>query len=225
MLAPARAEAADSFAPLIGIWRALRDEPATLARWYRRRWEAASQRPRRSTPRCAPGSTKAARPADLIYLSRAAYGGVIRFRRRDGYMSTPVGLAPPDPPRRVRGGVAAARVRGTRFHRRDYGELAQARGRRRGPAIRPTAIRDRSSAPKLRPRRPLRADRARQAARRLRGAEPRRGRRKSGGVICGHSWPAGLFEREVAVTLRASMLKRFQMEGKPTASAWSTVCC
>ena len=38
--------------------------------------------------------------------------------------------------------------------------------------------------------------------------------KKTGGVICDHDWPAGLFEREVPVILGALMVKRFQMEGR-----------
>lgn len=35
--------------------------------------------------------------ADLLYLSRTCYGGVVRFRK-DGYMSTPCGSHNPIPP-------------------------------------------------------------------------------------------------------------------------------
>ena len=35
---------------------------------------------------------------DFLFLTRACYGGVIRFRKRDGYMSTPVGIHSPIKP-------------------------------------------------------------------------------------------------------------------------------
>ena len=38
-----------------------------------------------------------ARPnaADFLFLTRACYAGIVRFRKRDGYMSTPVGAHQP----------------------------------------------------------------------------------------------------------------------------------
>ena len=36
--------------------------------------------------------------ADLLFLCRACYGGVVRFRQADGYMSTPCGIHNPIPP-------------------------------------------------------------------------------------------------------------------------------
>ena len=39
------------------------------------------------------------------------------------------------------------------------------------------------------------------------------GSKKSGNMICDVPFPAGLFEKEVAVNVGPSMLKRFQMQG------------
>jgi hypothetical protein len=36
--------------------------------------------------------------ADLLFLCRSCYGGVVRFRQRDGYMSTPCAVHKPMPP-------------------------------------------------------------------------------------------------------------------------------
>ena len=33
--------------------------------------------------------------ADLLFLCRSCYGGVVRFRQKDGYMSTPCGVHDP----------------------------------------------------------------------------------------------------------------------------------
>lgn len=35
--------------------------------------------------------------ADFVFLSRACYGGIVRFRKGDGYMSTPCGVHDPLP--------------------------------------------------------------------------------------------------------------------------------
>src|SRR5699024_10915819 len=37
-------------------------------------------------------------PLDFALLTRTCYSGIIRFRKRDGYMSTPVGPHKPIPP-------------------------------------------------------------------------------------------------------------------------------
>lgn len=225
VLAPKRACAADSFAPLIGVWSALRDRPDTLVAWYRDRWEAAEgaeaaephgRRRHYETIRARFNAGQTA--ADLIYLSRAAYGGVIRFRRRDRHMSTPPGQHRPIHPDKFARRVAAwhLRVQGTRFAVRDYREsFARARA---GDVIY-------CDPPYSHSQSILYGaqgfdhddlfDRIARAKRRgIFVALSLDGHKKSGGVVCAHTWPAGLFEREVPVNLGASMLKRFQMEGR-----------
>ena len=219
VLAPARAQASDSFAPLIGIWQALRDDPETLVEWYRSRWQAADAGDRDAVYENVRSRFNARRtPADLIYLSRAAYGCVIQFRRRDGHMSTPLGQHRPIHPDKFAAKVAAwtARVQGTRFHRRDY---AESFGRARAgdvvycdpPYSHSQSILYGAQGFDLDD---LFARIARAKDRGVFVALSLDGAKKSGGVICDHRWPAGLFAREVPVNLGASMLKRFQMEGR-----------
>ena len=43
VLAPQKAEAADSFKPLITIWQTLKKDPEQVKRWYRERWEEAQK--------------------------------------------------------------------------------------------------------------------------------------------------------------------------------------
>ena len=219
VLAPRRAQAADTFAPLIGIWTALRDRPDTLVDWYRTRWDAAEAEGRAAVYDAVRARFNAQRdPADLIYLSRAAYGGVIRFRRRDGHMSTPVGQHRPIHPDKFAARVRAwhGRVQGTRFRARDYAEsFARARA---GDVVYCDPPYSHSQSI-LYGAQGFDLDdlfaRIERAKRRgVFVALSLDGAKKSGGVICDHDWPAGLFEREVPVTLGASMLKRFQMEGK-----------
>ena len=92
VLAPRKAEASDSFEALIEIWKTLKYEPETLKKWYRERWEEAQTGEKRSQYEKIKARYNAnANAADLLFLSRSAYGGVMRFRMRDGYMSTPCG--------------------------------------------------------------------------------------------------------------------------------------
>ncbi|WP_375253890.1 DNA adenine methylase [Yoonia sp.] len=43
VLSPRKAEAADSFKPLITIWQMLRTDPEQVKLWYRDRWEEAQE--------------------------------------------------------------------------------------------------------------------------------------------------------------------------------------
>ena len=223
VLAPHRAEAADSFAPLIGIWTALRDRPEELVSWYRDRWEmaegGAGEGGRAAAYEAIRARFNAGRtPADLIYLSRASYGGVIRFRRRDGHMSTPPGSHRPIHPDKFAARVAAwhVRVQGTRFHTRDYGEsFARARA---GDVVYCDPPYSHSQSILYGAQGfdidDLFARIARAKRRGVFVALSLDGAKKSGGQVCDHDLPAGLFECEVPVNLGASMLKRFQMEGR-----------
>jgi DNA adenine methylase len=219
VLAPARAQASDSFAPLIGIWQALRDGPDELVDWYRARWQAAEAGDRAAVYDELRARFNAHRtPADLIYLSRASYGGVIRFRRRDGHMSTPLGQHRPIHPDKFAAKVAAwtARVQGTRFGVRDYAaSFARARA---GDVVYCDPPYSHSQSILYGAQGfdldDLYARIERAKRRGVFVALSLDGAKKSGGVICDHRWPPGLFEREVPVNLGASMLKRFQMEGQ-----------
>ena len=123
-LAPPTAFASDAFAPLIEIWQALHDAPETLKGWYADRWNrmmAAEDRVAgyasiRDSYNLSPNG------ADLVFLCRACYGGVVRFRKRDGYMSTPCGPHRPISPEVFAHRVDEwrTRTRGTRFERTDY---------------------------------------------------------------------------------------------------------
>src|SRR4030042_7003489 len=62
--------------------------------------------------------------ADLLFLCRACYGGVVRFRQTDGYMSTPCGPHRPIPPASFAKRVDQwhERTRGTAFALMDFEE-------------------------------------------------------------------------------------------------------
>ncbi len=92
VLSPERAIGSDSFGPLVEIWQTLREDKELLKRQYADRYTLMAKLGKKE----AYGSILArynARPngADLLFLCRACYGGVVRFRKADGYMSTPCG--------------------------------------------------------------------------------------------------------------------------------------
>ena len=88
-LAPKNAVGSDNFPPLVEIWNTLVSNPKVLKEWYAERWnqlatdskETVYERVRRNY------NTKP-NAADLLFLCRACYGGVVRFRKADGYMSS-----------------------------------------------------------------------------------------------------------------------------------------
>ncbi|HEU0001683.1 MAG TPA: Dam family site-specific DNA-(adenine-N6)-methyltransferase, partial [Ktedonobacteraceae bacterium] len=91
-LAPENAHASDAFSPLIEIWCTLQNDPVTLKHWYIDRWNLMMGGNKVEVYENIKASYNA-RPnaADLLFLSRSCYGGVVRFRKKDGYMSKPCG--------------------------------------------------------------------------------------------------------------------------------------
>jgi DNA adenine methylase len=121
-LAPEKAVASDLLEPLIEIWDTLKCTPDTLKHWYNERWSIYTE----SKSASGYETIKAAynthpNGADLLFLSRSCYGGVVRFRK-DGYMSTPCGVHTPIHPDRFaeRVDVWHPRVQGTTFVQSDF---------------------------------------------------------------------------------------------------------
>ena len=90
-LAPRKAIASDILAPLMGIWELVRDDPETLIAAYAHYRDRIEQGEDKRSVYAEALQAYNAHPnsKDFIFLSRACYGGVIRFRRKDGAMSTP----------------------------------------------------------------------------------------------------------------------------------------
>lgn len=217
-LAPERAVAADAYEPLIGIFMMLHNRPDTLREWYRERWErmqvigkkSAYEEVRTSYNSCP-------NAADLLFLSRTCYGGVIRFRR-DGYMSTPCGVHSPISPesfsRRVT--IWSERTSGTRFRHLDF---------RTTMALTAPGDLVYCDPPYADTQRILYGAQAFNLADLIGAIEDckRRdvyvalsldGSKGSGRNVIEFDFPSGLFAREVPVNCGRSMLKRFQMAGQ-----------
>lgn len=218
-LRPSRAVASDTFAPLMEIWHMLQADPDTLKAWYRRRWERFS-RGDRKTRYEAIRRRYNAQPngADLLFLCRACYGGVVRFRKTDGHISTPCGVHPPLSPETFAARVDEwyRRVKGTTFRRMDYTE-AFALARRGDLIYCDPPYRHTQSI--LYGAQEFCLDQLfRQigqcAARGVRVALSIDGTKQSGRKECPLQIPEGLFKREILVNCGRSMLKRFQMPGQ-----------
>jgi DNA adenine methylase len=95
-IAPAQAFASDNFEPLIEIWKTLQSEPEVLISWYADRFKRLATEDKKDVYESVKASFNAnPNGADFLYLTRSCWGGVIRFRKADGYMSTPIGYHDP----------------------------------------------------------------------------------------------------------------------------------
>lgn len=217
-LSPQKACASDVFPPLIEIWTTLRENPELLKRWYRERWESVQQYGKREAyVKIKAAYNRSPNGADLLFLCRTCYGGG-RFRKADGYMSTPCGIHEPIRPESFAERVDEwhQRTKGAVFFLADYREIMERS--QPGDLI--------YCDPPYRHSQGI-----------LYGAQDFNllelfdiirickakevfvalsidGMKKSGRHICELPIPEDLFEREVYVNCGASMLKRFQMEGR-----------
>ncbi len=218
-LKPDRAIASDIFKPLAEIWIALGSRPEELKSWYSERWSD----PKTETKEVAYEAVKASynrspNGPDLLYLCRSCYGGVVRFRKRDGHMSTPCGAHNPISPDSFSARVDewTMRCRSTRFLCADFAEvMAIAKA---GdliycdpPYVDSQTILYGAQSFSLWM---LFESIAKCKARGVFVALSIDGTKRSGGKICDVPIPRGLFETEAQVNCGRSMLRRFQMAGQ-----------
>lgn len=154
---------------------------------------------------------------DLLFLSRTCYGGVVRFRKHDGGMSTPCGAHTPMSPEKFaeRVDIWAARVKHTEFLHGDYREAMQRAAR--GDVI----YCDPPYADSQKILYGAQSFNLAELFTEIRRCKARGvyvvlsidGSKKSGEKLCELQIPQGLFEREVFVNCGRSMLRRFQMSG------------
>lgn len=218
-LSPSKAIASDVFAPLVEIWQTLSRDPDKLKKWYRDRWNdldgdekvAAYERVKASYNAKPNG-------ADLLFLCRSCYGGVVRFRKADGYMSTPCGAHKPIAPESfdARVDVWHERTAGTDFLLQDYREAFKAA--KSGDLIYCDPPYSHSQAilygAQTFSLEELCESIAQCKKRGVRVALSIDGTKKSGLHSCELPIPPGLFEQEAFVNCGRSMLRRFQMGGQ-----------
>jgi DNA adenine methylase len=219
VLAPKHAVASDAFGSLIEIWQTLRTDKELLKQQYAERHALIRKLGKKEAyARVLAAYNREPNGADLLFLCRACYGGVVRFRKNDGYMSTPVGAHAPVPPASFacRVDLWHERTRGTRFAHADFEQTMRAA--RRGDLIYcdPPYT---DSQTILYGAQAFSLDRllSEISACKRRGvavALSIDGTKYSGRKLCNVPLPEGLFEREVFVKLGRSMLKRFQMDGR-----------
>lgn len=219
VMQPSSAVGSDVFGPLMEIWEALASDPEKLVRWYSERYEEYFEfgKPE-GYERIKARYNASPNGADLLFLCRSCYGGVVRFRKSDGYMSTPCGAHTPIQPssfaQRVR--IWRGRTAGATFAKLDFGEAMKKATRGDLVYCDPPYIHSQTI---LYQGQSFDLDRlmkeiASCKRRGVRVALSIDGRKKSGAVKCQLNIPDGLFEREVFLNCGRSMLRRFQREGE-----------
>jgi DNA adenine methylase len=219
VLAPTRAIASDGFLPLMEIWRSLREDKERLKQHYADRHALiAALGKRQAYTQVLRDYNARPNGADLVFLCRACYGGVVRFRKQDGHMSTPVGIHDPIPPASFAARVDAwhLRTRGTEFAHLDFAAAMQHAGPDDVVYCDPpygdsqTILYGAQSFSLQRLFEAIQGCKQRGA----RVALSIDGTKLSGRKLCEVPVPDGLFVRETFIAVGRSMLRRFQMDGR-----------
>ena len=231
-LAPRRATASDVLLPLVQFWQTVQSDPGLVEQWYSERWrevlgdpdaaERVSQELKvqgylqvRSRYNAQPN------PADLLFLLRASYGGVVRFNSSGG-MNTPCGIHRPIPPREFAHRLQQwrPRVLGTTFENADFETMIDRAGRGDLVYCDPPYSDSEST---------LYGAQGFQLARLMAAIERAKSRgvrvvlsidgsKRSGSHLIALDIPQGLFETVAEVDVGRSMLRRFQLAGQTLES-------
>jgi len=128
-MAPDRGYASDTLKPLISLWNLVKKDPGSLSAHYEENWHLHAANPREHYVYVLKRFNSQPNPLDFLYLTRACYGGVVRFTK-SGLMSTPVGPHRPIPPVafNARLELWRDRVKNTTFTNASFEELLSKAG-------------------------------------------------------------------------------------------------
>lgn len=218
-VAPNNGLGSDTFKPLIEIWQKLATDPKGLLEWYsERRNRIGSESKEEVYKSILAAYNSNPNGADFLFLTRSCYGGIVRFRKADGYMSTPCGVHMPIPVESFETRIKdwKSRLKNVSFEHLDYKEaFAQAK---KGdliycdpPYSHSQSILYGAHDFKLTD---LLECISEAKSKGIFVALSIDGSKKSGDYLCDLPIPEGLFEQEILISLGSSMLRRFQMEGQ-----------
>lgn len=220
-LAPPRAIASDALRPLMEIWDMLSSHPDRLLSEYRSRWERFQEDRHAAYEELKGRFNRQPNGPDLVFLSRSCYGGVVRFRK-DGFMSTPIGVHNPVSPQSMAKRIAMwhKRTAGTEFRCCDFEESIHQANARSIVYCDPPYSHTQSI---LYGAQEFSLERLFEAIGRAKSrgafvALSIDGSKKSGARVCDIPLPDGLFERIAFINCGRSMLRRFQMKGESLES-------
>lgn len=221
---PLKGVGSDVYGPLIEIWEAVRNNPSKVVDWYAERYAYyyAGDDHKSQYEKIKARFNREPNGPDFLFLCRSCYGGVIRFRKADGYMSTPCGVHKPLRVETFKKRTLewSDRLRGCHFVKADFKEMMAAA--KKGDVIycdppyvdsqtilygaQDFLISDLMSAISECKERGVHV---------MLSID---GTKKSGNRVCDITIPEGLFETEIEINVGRSMLKRFQMNGKSLES-------
>lgn len=218
-VAPIKGVGSDAFKPLVEIWQKLKNDPEGLIEWYAASRNRLDNEDKVAVYESVKDSFNSKHNgADFLFLTRSCYGGIVRFRKSDGFMSTPCG---PHTPISVKN--FAIRVKD--WHRRmlnvdfvhsDYKEIFSRATEGDliycdPPYSHSQGILYGAQSFKLEE---LFTEIALAKEKGVRVALSIDGSKKSGRYLCDLPIPIDVFEEEISVSVGRSMLRRFQMEGQ-----------
>jgi DNA adenine methylase len=218
-VAPEVGIGSDTFKPLIEIWKKLAEDPKDLVAWYAKNRSRIGKRTKEEVYDSVLASyNRNPNGKDFLYLTRAAYGGIVRFRKADGFMSTPCGAHLPVSVESFKSRVDdwSYRTRNVQFECLDYTEAFELA--KKGDLIYcdPPYSHSQSilyGAQDFQLEQLLEnIDHAKSKG--IKVALSIDGNKKSGNYICDLPIPKGLFRQEIMIDCGRSMLRRFQLEGK-----------
>lgn len=222
-MAPKRGLGSDIFKPLIEIWQKLKENPNELVEWYAERRNRLENEDKKLVYESVKDSfNKNNNGADFLFLTRSCYGGIVRFRMSDGYMSTPCGVHNPISVYTFKKIVNEWKIRmkNVDFFNCDYKEIFNMA--KPGDLIYCDPPYSHSQGI-LYGAQTFRLEELIEAielakSKRVRVALSIDGNKKSGNYLCNLPIPKGLFEEEFFISIGRSMLRRFQMEGQTLES-------
>lgn len=223
-VSPDRGVGSDAYGPLIEIWEAVRTNTKQVIDWYAERCDQyyACDDHKAQYEQIKARFNKNPNGPDFLFLCRACYGGVIRFRKADGYMSTPCGIHKPLQvdtfAKRTK--EWSERLQGCKFVNADFrAMMAEAKP---GdviycdpPYVDSQAILYGAQDFLLSDLMEAISDCKHRGVYVMLSID---GTKKSGSRVCDVTIPDGLFETEIDIHVGRSMLKRFQMDGRSLES-------
>ncbi|KGE84815.1 DNA adenine methylase [Phaeodactylibacter xiamenensis] len=222
-VSPRNGVGSDAFKPLMDIWKKLQSNPNELIEWYAVRRNRLEKEDKKTVYEDIKASFNANHNgADFLYLTRSCYGGIIRFRKSDGYMSTPCGVHTPISVKTFSKRVKEwnLRLRNVAFLNIDYkdafdmakeGDLIYCDP----PYSHSQSILYGAQDFKLSEL----FEKIKEAKNKgVKVALSIDGKKKSGNYLCDLPIPENVFEEEIFVSVGRSMLRRFQMEGQSLES-------
>lgn len=222
-LNPKKAVASDIFPALMDIWTTLSNDKDLLKQWYEDRYNLIETIGKKEAyDRTLASYNVKPNGADFVFILRTCYGGVVRFRKADGFMSTPCGPHNPMTPEKFshRVDLWSERTKNVEFVNCDF-EQTMDRAKEGDliycdpPYVDSQTILYGAHAFSLK-RLFNKIEECKQRG--VYVALSIDGTKFSGTKLCDVEIPKNLFEQEVFINVGRSMLKRFQMDGKSLES-------